>query len=330
MGRKIINYSEYRSQYFEDPISNRKLKEEINLLFESKGIPNILKGLCDSILEEISNGSVLISRDYDFDKFKTNIYIEIKPHSKKTIYAVSEFGIFTPIGNRLKEVKITIFLDKDNYDIIELKSVITHELLHIYEVYNRIINKTKKDIQWQLNNTLLKIRNKYDDDFINDFSYLIYLSMDQEINARVSETYTILIDQKNYDRDILINSLKLTNSWKYSEYLINFSLDKYNIDYDKLLNYLIDVNTLMNKKLNNLNFNIYKIPNNIKDCKVILKKWITLFKKKGMKFRSKLIKIIDEVINDVKMIDSAIFYNNKLKFDKLLERNSKILKLLRC
>jgi hypothetical protein len=61
---------------------------------------------------------------------------------------------------------------------VDLKRVITHELLHIYEIFNRIIKGSKKDLQWALSKNLMNIRDKYKSKFIQDFIYLIYLSLD--------------------------------------------------------------------------------------------------------------------------------------------------------
>ena len=90
--------------------------------------------------------------------------------------------------------------DFDNFDGVELKRVLLHELLHIYEIYKRITKNVKKDIQWALSNELMKIRVKYiNNEFLSDFIYLIYTSLDHEIGARVAETYILLIESRNTD-----------------------------------------------------------------------------------------------------------------------------------
>lgn len=329
----MIDFSTYTT---EDPF----MISPKNQLFESRGIPNILKEMSEIISSDIIGNENKFQKIYDFEKnnFISSISVEIKYHSDKEIYATSEFGIYTPVGKRLKGSKISIWMDIQNYDKIDLKRVITHELLHIYEVYNRIIGGSKKDLQWQLNNILIKIRGKYKDPFIRDLCYLIYLSMDQEINARVSETYSILIENKTINKDILIDKLKLTSAWKYSEYLTTFDYKIKTIDYRELIKFFTELNTLVRSKFKEINFNIYKIPNSEKECKEVLKGWIVLFRKKGKYFQHKLMKIIDEVINDVKMIESSyIQYDESkrlskkyiFKYDRFLERNSKLLKLLR-
>lgn len=328
----MIDYNNYKT---DDPFRS----VNYDLLFESRGIPNILKTISKDILKDIISSNLPFSKiyHYDLEKLNADILIDVKSSLNKEIYATSQFGIYTPLGKKLKNCVITIWLNKD-YSEFDLERVITHELLHIYEVYNRIIGGSKKDLQWRLINILHKIRGKYNNKLIKDLCYLIYLSTDQEINARVAETYSILIENKTINRDVLLNKLKLTSGWKYSEYLIDFDYKKYDIDYNELSKFIVELNTSIKDKFNNINFNIYRIPNSEKECRDILKAWSSLFKKKGIYFQSKLSKIIDEVINDVKMIESAhIEYNEDnilsdkyiLKYDIFLERNSKLLKILR-
>ncbi len=292
---------------------------------EGRGIPNILKEIIndvyDKVLYQIENPSSLISLDYNYDKFNIkNLYISTNNEKRKEIYAVSKFSIFG--GEYLKSPSIYIYLDVNNFNKLDLKRVILHELLHIYEIFNRIKNKTKKDIQWGLNNSLLKLRDKYTNSDISDFIYMIYLSLDHEINARVAETYIILMDQNTDNRANLLKELKNTSAWKYKEYLSDYNID---VDISEFLN---DLSNEMLKKYDN-NFKIFK--------KNDTKYWIKLFKKKSKQFESKLLKIIYEVINDVNMLNSSYVdiddsknlsekfitvYDNKLEeFSKLYKKN---------
>lgn len=329
----MLDYSEYTTG---DPF----MEISYNNLFESKGIPNILKEISKEVLSDLLKSDKKNPFNkiyyYEYDNFNTNISVYFNQRNIKEIYATSKFGIFD--GSKLKESEINIFLDIPNYSKNDLERVITHELLHIYEIFNRYKNKSKKDLQWKLNNVLMNIRNKYKDKFITDFCYLIYLSTDQEINARVSETYSILIENKSKNKNFLLENLKNTSAWKYSVDMKEFNHKNYLIDYSELIMFLTELNRLMKEKFKYINFNIYKIPNSQKDCRDIIKAWESIFKKKSIKFQSKMIKIIDEVINDVIMIESAyIEYDiNRnlsdryvLKYNIFLERESKLKKLMR-
>ena len=327
----MIDYNQYTT---EDPF----MSISIDSLLESKGIPNILKEIGKSINNDISGNENNFSRLYNFDyeNLNTTILVKVINSVRNDIYSKSTFGYY--FEKKLAGCEIIINFNINKYNNLELERVITHELLHIYEIFNRVKNNSKKDLQWFANKILYDIESKYKSKFIQDISYLMYLSFDQEINARVSETYIILMDSKITDNKILLNQLKTLNLWKYSNDLINFDYKTYNIDYSELFNFLVEFNTSISNKYNKLNYNLYKIPNSKKDCIDIVKKWIQLFKKKGKYLQRKLIKIIDEVINDVNMTESAYIQfddtknlSNKyvLKYDIFLERESKLNKLLR-
>lgn len=328
----MIDYSQYTS---EDPFR----KVNFDSIYESKGIPNLLKSLSIRISNDIIGNEEKFTKSYNIEDsmFNVSFTVSIFDVKRRDIYANSNFGIFS--SNKMKNSNINIYLDISNYEKIDLKRVITHELLHIYEIFNRIKGKSKKDLQWGLSKILMSIRNKYSSSFIKDFIYLIYLSLDHEIGARVSETYTILMELRTFDKSILENELKKTTGWKYSNDLLNFNDKLYQIDYNEFLEFLIELNTLMNSKYKNLNFNIYKIPNSTNDCKEIIKGWKSIFQKKGKDLQSKLLKIVEEVMADVKMIESSYMELDNsligtgktpyvLKFDKYLERESKINKIL--
>ena len=116
--------------------------------------------------------------------------------------------------------------------------------------------------------------------------------------------------------------------------LKNFKPDYNNIDYDNLIEFLTDFNLeVILKYKNTLNFGIYKLPKSEDDCKGILKKWCYLFRKKSKYFEDKLLKVVDEVIDDTNLDNSS--YISKvgekyiLKYDISIERDVKINKILR-
>jgi hypothetical protein len=329
----ILNCNEYTS---ENPFM------KVN---EGHGIPNTLKDLfkisIDKVIKSISDNS-LISIDFEGnDKngglFKiTNLYIKLVDKNIKNVYGLSSFGIYSQ--GILKSPGIEIHFDYTNYDLTEVKRVLLHELLHIYEIFKRSHNKSKKDLQWRLNQILMSIRGNYSDKLINDLCYVIYLSLNQEINARVSETYIVLMEDLTDNKDIILENLYKTSAWKYKNILNDFDYNSYNINYPLLKHFLSELNTKMLLKFPNMNFNLYKIPTSDKECLKILKDWDFLFKKKSKYFENKLIGLIEEVINDVKLINSTYIEDDRsdklserfvTKYDVDLYRSSKIFKLLR-
>lgn len=330
--KNLINYSEYST---ENPFMS------IN---EKYGVPNILKSLLEMIYlkveDSLSKNEFSILIDFESSEINLkNLQIELVNINRNTIYGICKFGIYTPILNKkngqLNNSSIKLEFDFNNFDNVDLKKTILHELLHIYEVYNRIISKTNTDINWKLNKIIFEIRDRYKDDkFISDFLYVIYLSLDQEIGARVAETYTILMDKNTTNLDILKNTLKNNTSWKYMKVLGDFNQSNYNINYILLDNCFKEINTQMNGKIDKLNISLFKDL----DSKTLLKKWINNFKIKSKKFERKLLRIIPEVINDTNLINSKIIDIDEskelsdqfiIKYNIELDRNNKIYKILR-
>jgi hypothetical protein len=330
--KNLIDYSEYST---ENPFM---------VINEKYGIPEILKSLLEivnsKIEDSLSNNESSILIDFVSPEINLkNLQIELVNRNKDTIYGICQFGTYTPILNKkngqLNNPSIKLEFNFNNFDRVDLKKTILHELLHIYEVYNRIVGKTKSDINWKLNKIIFKLRDKYNDDkFISDFLYVIYLSLDQEIGARVAETYTILMDKNTTNLEILKNVLENNTSWKYMKVLGNFNPSNYNINYTLLDSCFKEINTQMNGEIEKLNISLFKDL----DSKTLLKKWINNFKIKSKKFERKLLRIIPEVINDINLINSKIIDIDEskelsdqfvIKYNIELDRNNKIYKILR-
>ena len=202
---ELYDYSKYST---ENPYEDR-------IIFEGKGIPNVLKFFSNKINNSIdlSKNKLLFNLDESDFKLK-DLKLEIINQDRADIYAYSRFGSIN--NDILENAEIVISFNFNHYLRDELKRVILHELLHVYEIYHRMKNKVGKKIQWDLNNELMKIRNNYvNDNFISNFIYLIYASLDQEIGARVAETYSILIEERSKDKSYLLTIIKKNKSMEY-------------------------------------------------------------------------------------------------------------------
>ena len=322
--KHIENYSEYLS------FSNNDIIKNISRINEKFGTPQILKDvfkdlwilISKMISTETTSDNIKLESDYTTVdgkhlKFSKNIKINIKNKNSVDIYS--------------KSSPDTIYLEFDFtlYDDKELKKIIFHELLHIYEIFFRMKNN-KNSLQWSLNSILNEIRDKYEsENFLSILIYHIYLSYDHEINARVCETYMFLMDLMSQDKSEILKELKNTSAWKYKDVLSNFEVK--GVNYNNLLLFLKDFNSKVNEK-HKVNNRIFRIPYDIKESKTILKEWIILFKKKSKYFEEKLIKVIDDVIFDVNMINNTKideFNNFKIIYPVDLIRESKIRKILR-
>lgn len=329
----IVDYSEYIS------INHTQVIRDMARVDEGYGVPYILKPISSELFDKIENGiknniySFKISVDESYTTrgdnynepitfdFKADIIINVTNENRIDIRATSKYVPFT----------INLKFNTESYNKLELKRVVLHELLHVYEVYFRMKNN-EKSLQWSINSILYD--EKFDiykrDRFIDDLCYHIYLSFNHEIGARVCETYIVLMDIMSDNKGIL-EGIKNTSAWIYKDYLKNWNI-KYKIDYELLLEFLIKLNNVILKKFK-LNNRIFRIPKDYKDCDKILKEWQVIFKKKSKYFEDKLLKVIDDVIIDVRLINNTIVKENNREFIKIKPkdfiRQSRINKLFR-
>ena len=83
-----------------------------------------------------------------------------------------------------------LFTIPENYDSLKTKTIITHELTHFIEISNIENKKYTYPNYNKIKKALLdfKPNNKQ----LEFFKHLIYKTIDNEINANVSQTYTYL------------------------------------------------------------------------------------------------------------------------------------------
>jgi len=282
-------------------------------LFEGKGIPNILKNIYDGIYDDISKDFSKIQK-YTIDEIDLKIRVlSVECHNIDTTGTCVGNSVTGLIEQKfLISPKIDLSFNFNENNEEEIKRVILHELLHIYEIYQRIINDSKKQLQWQTN-ILQNLREKYkNDDFLSDLILIIYLTSDQEIGARITETYNILINERTDNINKLINILNSSASTQRIKEIKKFitSIKEYKIDYNRCTEFFKEFNSLVKT---DKTFNIFSIPENNKDVDKIIKNYLILFDKKIKYFRQKLLKLIDEVVIDVKNLKSSTIEGSKLK-----------------
>jgi hypothetical protein len=104
----MIDYSKYST---DDPFR----KPNFDSIYESKGIPNILKNLSLEILNDIIDNENEFNKNYNIDNpnFNVSFNVSIFNMKRNDIYATSDFGIYST--NKLKSSNIKIYLDISNY-----------------------------------------------------------------------------------------------------------------------------------------------------------------------------------------------------------------------
>jgi 2'-5' RNA ligase len=173
---------------------------ELKPILERRGIPNIVKFLYKEITENIISHIELGEEIKKFNLLRNDITISLNNLSISDIRGKS--------SNNLIELSFNF----DDFNKNELQRVVLHELIHVYEINKRSKGNSNMKLQWDVNDILRNIEGKYNDQFISELCYLIYLSFDHEINARVADVYPLLIGLNTNDKDMLLRSLKNSRS----------------------------------------------------------------------------------------------------------------------
>jgi len=215
------------------------------------------------------------------------------------------------------------------YDSLKLKTIITHELNHLIEVskiedkkyrYPNYNNIKKSLIEFNPTSKQLKF-----------FKHLIYKTIDNEINANVSQTYTYLRSFNSSDVNFLKKQLDEYEIRKEYQNLLKFNISDFKEDI----------------KSNNIDFNEFNkilLSNNVgdfldflnqKDLDKYIDNWFKIITSNIKKLLRKQNNIIKEVIEDIDKFNNysseypvsekaILNYNDYLKEN--LSRNDKLKK----
>ena len=136
------------------------------------------------------------------------------------------------LNNIEKSITIKIYLSSQikkqdsRYIINQLTSSITHELMHGNVFLKRLNNNVEiSDEPIYYPNIISVIQTVKPDTILYKFSYALYATYYQEVNAIVSQTstqlYNILGYGCNYDNEIIKNAIKKTESYIIYNMILN-------------------------------------------------------------------------------------------------------------
>jgi len=113
-----------------------------------------------------------------------------------------------------------------------VESVLFHELTHIYEFYNRLVNDAlTPGFENVSHNASLMNKMGIIDDW-DELMFLIYLHMSFELNARVSEVYGLIRNKNIASKEEFLDFLKTSRAFSYAKRLRNFNAKNYIADFD--------------------------------------------------------------------------------------------------
>jgi len=278
---------------------------------EGRGISDEIKEYSDFITSLFENKNDKFQLDLDYGNFPL-IDLRIEYILTDRYHSVCDPSFSSIKKNKLHDILITIEIDKNNVDLIKIKGILSHELTHIKEFFEiqKNIEKTGVDIKPHY----IKIRNIYSnlkidkDKSYYKFIYLLYLSLDTEMNARISQVYHYLYELNINDEDDLFEKLKEHQNWKYMEMLNNFNVDNFIEDNISEINLegLIKITNDLVKKFKQFNLNKHskllsfiKDVSNLDDVKSLYDDFASYFNKKSEKHIKKFRFIVKEVIEDL-------------------------------
>jgi hypothetical protein len=261
-------------------------------LLEKKGVPNGMKKLSNRMIGDMFKGKF---SDFIFrtDLLRMGeIIVKIK-HENENYNSrfYSKTGSLSDI-----EMIFDIPYQPDPYYLHE---IILHELTHLWEFYNIKIVNDRLPMYSNIAKSLRLTLSQDDYNILSEFRYLIYLTLDNELNARVSQVYQYLIQSKIRDKDILRSRIENSSSWKKMEIISNFNSKEY---YEALLESIggdlsiILINDMNDELIKNgFNKSFIRKINSLDELKFYLNSWSKLFKYKMIKHKKKLLRIIEEV-----------------------------------
>jgi hypothetical protein len=307
------------------------------MILESKGTPNLVSDIINSNSNDIKDCiknkySLSLKINESTDNYKLVADVKIKFDFGDRYNANMNYK--ECLDSNFKNCIINIKYPK-TYELPLIFKSISHELTHLYELYQI---KDKFDItrwKWQdaLNSTIRQ--QKLGSDIIY-FRDMLYLSLPQELNDRVSSIYIYLSmkSMSNISKDDLIKMLEGTNEWLNYLNLLNFSSNQLTLglinNFKENMNFLYFIFNELNKSLN-IDYRI----ESIEDIKSYLSKVNKMFKNSANKYKNKLMRVVDRVYEEMnKKLEyfthdpGNVDYEEYIKEDKQKMRSKKLETLL--
>ncbi len=228
--------------------------------------------------------------DINEDDFKVKdlkIYFTFFQYDENISNAVTNLKNAEIKNGFLENTEISFLIKYKTLDdafLYYIKSIVLHELLHIFQYYNLKINNKFRSESFSIGSIIPQLRNNIKTKYINYILDIIYYSLSHEISAQLHQYYIYKIEGREYDR------LK-----KIKEILENFKIKELDISEESELNFI--------KKhvLNSIKF----YSNNKKYNKDILK---SLWNKNNKEFITDLSDLVksrvDWIDKKIKLIDN--------------------------
>jgi hypothetical protein len=239
------------------------------MILEKRGTPDILKEIIkenynniQTILSNNKNYSLVLNIDKSAQLENKIIYLKCNL-TINFIFGIGNkytgnINYLSIIESNFKNCIIDIFLPLNPELNISI-STMSHELLHLYKLYQikEIFNKTR----WQDTTTIIDLEKMSIMNYksVEYFKNLIYLSLPHEIRARITSLHFYLLSFRTNDKEFLLKKLEETKEFRYFNMLKNFDVEEYykilmlEMDVDSAINIFSFLNEKLNIKFKILN-----------------------------------------------------------------------------
>jgi hypothetical protein len=187
---------------------------------ESKGISDSCEKITNQIWNNIENDIINLNNisktltfsEEDFKLKDIKIDFIFNKDVINTCNAITDLKNSKIEDNYLLNTKILFNI---KYDIIDesflyyIKSVIFHEVLHVFQNYNLKINDKFRPESFSIGSIIPQIRNSINTNYISYILDILYYSLSHELSAQLHQYYIYKIDGREYKRlDEIKNLLK--------------------------------------------------------------------------------------------------------------------------
>lgn len=155
---------------------------------------------------------------------KVPIDAEIRVQPNQKLSNVGKIVVFPNVGFAFEVIMPTENINNQNF-ITELKSTISHELLHAYQKFKQLEYGGESHFGRE---TVLNIlsnnayMNELELTWWKEFLHLVYLHLSFEINARVNQVYYELKDKGIQTTEEFVKTVKKTSAWQEMRMLESF------------------------------------------------------------------------------------------------------------
>ena len=193
---------------------------------ESKGISDSCEKITNSIWNDIEDDIIntnniskkFTSSEDDFKIKDIQINFVFNKNEENICYAITDLKDLVIEDNYLLNAKISFNV---KYNIVDdaflyyIKSVIFHEILHVFQNYNLKINGKFRPESFSIGSIIPQIRSHIKTKYVSYILDILYYSLSHELSAQLHQYYIYKIDDREYKR--LDEIKKLLNNFKVKE-----------------------------------------------------------------------------------------------------------------